>query len=243
VLRSNGERREKIPCYVRECQISKGRARALADGTIHGVTEPRSQCFPGTRSSSLHTSHHDDHNVSLKAFKIHLHSVWNNLGTFFEHAAMPSPYAGNTYLPFVDLIKLEKVDERTYRSIAQPFSPGGDVGLGRSYGGHVFMQAAWAACQTVAPGFLLHVSSRMEPSFLLICFCFGKALLMFFAFLAHFRKLHTWRPARRTLRIQSAPDPRWTILCHQDCQCHAKRRQRHMLYVHMLLQDPGEKFL
>ncbi|KAH9828897.1 Thioesterase-like superfamily [Teratosphaeria destructans] len=40
-------------------------------------------------------------------------------------------YDGNTYLPFVDLIKLEKIDERTYRSTAQPFSPGGPIGLGR----------------------------------------------------------------------------------------------------------------
>lgn len=38
-------------------------------------------------------------------------------------------------MPFVDLIKLEKVDERTFRSIARPFSPGGPVGQGRAYGG------------------------------------------------------------------------------------------------------------
>lgn len=71
---------------------------------------------------------------------------------------MALEYGGNRYLPFVDLINLEKVDERTFRSIAYPFSPGGPVGQGRAYGGHVYMQAAWAACQTVEPGFLLHVS-------------------------------------------------------------------------------------
>ncbi|KAK5133318.1 hypothetical protein LTR08_007843 [Meristemomyces frigidus] len=43
---------------------------------------------------------------------------------------MAQSHAGNTYLPFADLIKLEKVDERTYRSIAWPFSPGGQVGGG-----------------------------------------------------------------------------------------------------------------
>ncbi|TKA23513.1 hypothetical protein B0A50_07091 [Salinomyces thailandicus] len=69
---------------------------------------------------------------------------------------MVASQSGNTYLPFVDLVKLEQVDERTYRSIAPPFSPGGDIGGGRAYGGHVYMQAAWAACHTVAPGFLLH---------------------------------------------------------------------------------------
>ncbi|KAI7500224.1 Thioesterase/thiol ester dehydrase-isomerase [Hortaea werneckii] len=60
------------------------------------------------------------------------------------------------YLPFAQLVHLEQVDERTYRSTAPPFSPGGDVGIGRAYGGHVYMQAAWAACQTVGSGFLLH---------------------------------------------------------------------------------------
>ncbi|KAK4539490.1 hypothetical protein LTR36_010888 [Oleoguttula mirabilis] len=69
---------------------------------------------------------------------------------------MAPEHGGNRYLPFVDLIKLETIDERTFRSIAYPFSPGGPVGQGRAYGGHVYMQAAWAACQTVEPGFLLH---------------------------------------------------------------------------------------
>ena len=66
------------------------------------------------------------------------------------------PHPGNTYLDFAKLIELEKIDERTYRSIAPAFAPGGPVGVGRSYGAHVYMQAAWAASQTVAPGFLLH---------------------------------------------------------------------------------------
>lgn len=71
--------------------------------------------------------------------------------------AKPLPeHEGNTYLPFADLIKLEKIDNRTFRSIAPAFSPGGTIGAGRSYGAHVYMQAAWAASQTVAPGFLLH---------------------------------------------------------------------------------------
>jgi len=71
---------------------------------------------------------------------------------------MPPQYPGNTYLSFVKLIELEQIDERTYRSTAPPFSPGGSVGSQRAYGGHVFMQAAWAACHTVPKGFLLHVS-------------------------------------------------------------------------------------
>ena len=72
---------------------------------------------------------------------------------------MPPPDDGNEYLPFIDLIKLDKTDELTYRSIALPFSPGGVTpgALKRSYGGHVYAQAAWAACQTVERGFLIYV--------------------------------------------------------------------------------------
>ena len=73
---------------------------------------------------------------------------------------MVSQAAGNVYLPFVDLMKLEKINGVTYRSIAQPFCPGGTHprAVGRAYGGHVFAQAAWAAAQTVPKGFVLHVS-------------------------------------------------------------------------------------
>lgn len=72
---------------------------------------------------------------------------------------MPPPHDGNEYLPFVDLIKLEKIDEVTYQSVALPFSPGGRLRKSkkRSYGGHVYAQAAWAACQTVEKGLLLFV--------------------------------------------------------------------------------------
>lgn len=66
-------------------------------------------------------------------------------------------YTGNNYLPFQDLVKLDKVDDHTFRSTATPFSPGGAVGPNRAYGGHVYAQAAWAASQTVNDGFLLHV--------------------------------------------------------------------------------------
>lgn len=67
---------------------------------------------------------------------------------------MPPPHDGNEYLPFKDMIALEKINSSTYRSKALPFSPGAS---GRAYGGHVFCQAAWAAAQTVDPGFIVHV--------------------------------------------------------------------------------------
>lgn len=71
---------------------------------------------------------------------------------------MPPPNDGNEYKPFVELMKLEKINDVTYRSIALPFSPGGDLPgtYDRAYGGHVYAQAAWAACSTVADGMLLH---------------------------------------------------------------------------------------
>lgn len=67
---------------------------------------------------------------------------------------MAPPDDGNEYLPFVDMIALEKINSSTFRSKALPFSPGSS---GRAYGGHVFSQAAWAAAHTVQPGFVVHV--------------------------------------------------------------------------------------
>jgi len=71
---------------------------------------------------------------------------------------MPPPHDGNEYLPFANMIALEKINEATYRSIALPFSPGGS---GRAYGGHVYAQAVWAAAQTVSKGFVVHVCTTL----------------------------------------------------------------------------------
>lgn len=73
---------------------------------------------------------------------------------------MAAPRHGNGYIPFVDLIALEKVDETTYRSTSLPFSPNGS---GRAYGGHVYAQAVWAAAKTVEAGFVIHVSTQSIP--------------------------------------------------------------------------------
>lgn len=58
------------------------------------------------------------------------------------------PNYGNGYKPFVDLIRLEEINDVTCRSIALPVSPGGDLPgtYDRAYGGHVYAQAAWVAC-------------------------------------------------------------------------------------------------
>ncbi|PNS19303.1 hypothetical protein CAC42_2480 [Sphaceloma murrayae] len=66
---------------------------------------------------------------------------------------MAPPDNGNEYLPFSDMIAVEKINESTYRSKAMPFSPGGG---GRAYGGHVYAQAVWAAAQTVGKDFVIH---------------------------------------------------------------------------------------
>lgn len=71
---------------------------------------------------------------------------------------MPPPHDGNEYLHFEDMIRVEKVDSMTYKSIALPYSPGGQVNdVRRAFGGHVYAQSAWAACQTVDDGYLLYV--------------------------------------------------------------------------------------
>ncbi|KAF4313069.1 Acyl-CoA thioesterase [Botryosphaeria dothidea] len=60
---------------------------------------------------------------------------------------------GNRYIPFTDLIRLEKAADGTFRSRAKAFAPGGGTS---AYGGHVFAQAVWAAAQTVREGFVVH---------------------------------------------------------------------------------------
>ncbi|KAF2147894.1 Thioesterase/thiol ester dehydrase-isomerase [Myriangium duriaei CBS 260.36] len=66
---------------------------------------------------------------------------------------MAPPEDGNQYLPFVDLMDIEKINQVTYRSKALPYSPNS---YGRAYGGHVYAQAVWAAAQTVDKGFVIH---------------------------------------------------------------------------------------
>ncbi|KAF2010097.1 acyl-CoA thioesteras-like protein [Aaosphaeria arxii CBS 175.79] len=68
----------------------------------------------------------------------------------------PKPYFDENHhvLPFDKVMELEKIDDRTFRSIVKAYSPtGGENG---TYGGHVYAQAAWAAAQTISEGFLLH---------------------------------------------------------------------------------------
>lgn len=87
---------------------------------------------------------------------------------------MPPPDDGNEYLPFIDMIALEKINNNTFRSKALAFSPGGS---GRAYGGHVFCQAIWAAAHTVDSGFVIHVRISY-PS----CIPFNTLLLCVFLF-------------------------------------------------------------
>lgn len=72
---------------------------------------------------------------------------------------MPPPDDGNQYLPFDELMKLEKLDAITFKSLTLAYSPGGQLpnAVPRAYGGHAYAQSAWAASQTVAEGFLIYV--------------------------------------------------------------------------------------
>lgn len=74
-------------------------------------------------------------------------------------------------MPFSQLIALESLSGsldnnnhpddslQSFLSISPPFAPGGPLGTGRSYGGHVLMQAAWAAAQTLEGAPPLHPSA------------------------------------------------------------------------------------
>ncbi|SMQ47457.1 unnamed protein product [Zymoseptoria tritici ST99CH_3D7] len=78
---------------------------------------------------------------------------------------MPPPHDGNEYIPFEKLVQVKQLDDNTFQSIALPFTPSGKDGApGVAFGGHVHMQAAWAACQTVAKGFLI---SNVSGNFIL----------------------------------------------------------------------------
>lgn len=69
---------------------------------------------------------------------------------------MPPPDNGNEYISFARLIALEPISSDVYRSKALAFGPAQG---NRTYGGHVYMQACYAAAQTVAKGMVLHVST------------------------------------------------------------------------------------
>lgn len=68
---------------------------------------------------------------------------------------MPPPENGNEYIDFTKLIALEKLSANVFRSTALAFGPANG---NRTYGGHVYMQACYAAAQTVAKDMVLHVS-------------------------------------------------------------------------------------
>lgn len=59
-------------------------------------------------------------------------------------------------LAFEQLMQLEKINDRTFRSVTKGYAPSGREHA--TYGGFVYAQAAWAAAQTVDEGFLIHVS-------------------------------------------------------------------------------------
>jgi hypothetical protein len=69
----------------------------------------------------------------------------------------PTPYFNEKgeVIPFAELMRLEKIDENTFRSTVSAYAPtGGENG---AYGGHVYAQSVWAAAQTVKEGFIVHV--------------------------------------------------------------------------------------
>ena len=79
---------------------------------------------------------------------------------------MAPPDNGNEYISFTQLIALENITASVFRSKALAFGPADG---NRTYGGHVYMQACYAAAQTVPKGMMLHVSIIMSCCFF-ICF-------------------------------------------------------------------------
>lgn len=65
-----------------------------------------------------------------------------------------TPWNGNEYTPFTELMEVEKLDDWTYQSIKKPFSPAASTA---AFGGHPFAQAVYAASKTVAEGMVICV--------------------------------------------------------------------------------------
>jgi acyl-CoA thioesterase len=77
---------------------------------------------------------------------------------------LPDPSKPRTW---AQQMALERVDASTFRSLAGAPFGGNFIQLNgepraRAFGGHVYAQAAWAACQTVKKGFSIHVSREQH---------------------------------------------------------------------------------
>ena len=81
----------------------------------------------------------------------------------------PRPYFNENgeVLPLVELMKLERLDDWTFRSCSQAYAPTG--GANGAYGGFVYSIAAWAAAHTVEEGLILHVGSVISLCSILVC--------------------------------------------------------------------------
>jgi len=64
---------------------------------------------------------------------------------------------GNTYLPWAELMRIERLSSTTFESTALAFEPPSQ--WGGAFGGHVYAQAVWAAAHTLPDRrvFVVHV--------------------------------------------------------------------------------------
>jgi len=89
----------------------------------------------------------------------------------------PSHDGKGNGVSFVTLMALEKINDSTYRSLTAAFESGGGVHrpwntggpAPRAYGGFVFAQAVFAAAQTVAKGFVVHVCGCLDAHRAALC--------------------------------------------------------------------------
>lgn len=164
---------------------------------------------------------------------------------------MPPPDNGNQKIPFAQLVAVEKVGENTYRSKALAFAPAGSK---RTYGGHVYMQACYAAAQTVGKDFVLHVSQFSTASWSVagsdhshgqhgvVCFRHRTAPFCthtetrLTCFAAECDRLVSYcRQSQRTIHVSYSNDPGWWHL-NQRRRRDTGKRSRHLLYLHLFIQ-------
>lgn len=128
--------------------------------------------------------------------------------------------------PFIELMALERIgvshdnssgnisdgNEKVehFRSLAAPFPPAEGTMV---FGGHVYAQSAWAACQTVEKGFVVHVS-RGSPSHKADLPAPYQANSILTHAIGHEWDLDFGWSARHPLCIYSATYPRWETILH-----------------------------
>lgn len=154
---------------------------------------------------------------------------------------MPPPENGNEYIDFTKLVALEKISANVFRSTALAFSPANG---NRTYGGHVYMQACYAAAQTVPKGFALHVRFYFvsSPTHDLRVTCFHRPDVLIWYPIASNRLVPPLRQSQRKFHLHRPQNTGWRLL-HAWRGCGPRKRPDLLFHLHLLLQKSRKEVI